>query len=329
MNTTFSNKQGGVALVTAMFFIAIVATLATFLAVSQQTWLRQAQNLSDLSQADGITRGAIQLAGVLLLENAKKSSAITDLAEILNKPVPLPVDGGFVTIEIEDAQSRFNLNNLVTGVGTNRAANENEVVSFEQLLIDLDLDTSLKSSLVDWLDPDTNVESNGGAEDLDYANQAPPYRAANRALESVDELRRVRGFTREVVEKLRDHVTALPNDGNAIPINVNTAKPEVIAAVTRVPVSALPSAADGKNARLFTSKQNFEASLPNAQGTRGIQANRGSYDVKTDMFTVKVTTQVGRITRRTDALVQRSSGQLIVHWQQPTRWQIVPDEPDA
>lgn len=310
---------------TAMFFIAIVATLATFLAVSQQTWLRQAQNLSDLGQADGITRGAIQLAGVLLLENAKKSSAITDLAEILNKPVPLPVDGGFVTIEIEDAQSRFNLNNLVTGVGTNRAANKNEIEAFERLLIDLDLDTSLKSSLLDWLDPDANVESNGGAEDLDYANQEPPYRPANRALESVDELRRVKGFTSEVVEKLRDVVTALPMDGGPIPVNVNTAKPEVVAAVTRVPVAMLPSASEGKNARQFTSKQDFDALLPNNQGNAG---NRGSYEVKTDMFKIKVLARVGRITRRTDALVKRNNGTLVIHWQEPTRWQIEPNKPD-
>jgi len=142
-------KQRGVALVTAMFIIAIVATLATFLAVSQQVWLRQAQNLADLGQADGIVRGAIELAGIALVLDAKNTS-FDALDEEWGKPVVLPVEGGFVTIEAKDAQSQFNLNNLVTGTQGSRTLNTTEIAVFEQLLSELGLDTNLRGALVGW-----------------------------------------------------------------------------------------------------------------------------------------------------------------------------------
>ncbi|MFP5350168.1 MAG: type II secretion system minor pseudopilin GspK, partial [Gammaproteobacteria bacterium] len=171
-------KQRGVALVTAMFIIAIVATLAAFLAVSQQVWLRQAQNLADLGQADGIVRGAIELAGIALVLDARNNK-FDALDEEWSKPVVLPVEGGFVTIEAKDAQSQFNLNNLVTGTAGNRTLNPTEIAVFEQLLVELGLDANLKGALIDWLDSDSNVQPGGGAEDLDYVTQPTPYRTAN------------------------------------------------------------------------------------------------------------------------------------------------------
>ena len=316
-------NQRGVALVTAMFIIAIVATLAAFLAVSQQVWLRQAQNLADLGQADGITRGAIELAGIALIEDAKLTK-IDTLAEKWNEPIVLPVDGGFVTIQAKDAQSQFNLNNLVTGPAGSRVLNPTEIGVFEQLLLDLGLDASLKGALIDWLDGDSNVDPGGGAEDLEYASQPTPYRTANQALESVDELKRVKGFTPEVIDKLRDYVAALPSDRGVIPLNVNTADSKTVAAVMRVPAAALESAAGNNSIREFANKQDFDKLFP------GTPQNRGNHDVLTNFFIVKVRSTVGRITRSTDALVERNSGKFIVHWQQPSRFQIArKEEPDA
>lgn len=315
-------KQGGVALVTAMFIIAIVATLATFLAVSQQVWLRQAQNLADLGQADGIVRGAIELAGIALVLDAKNTK-FDALDEEWGKPVVLPVEGGFVTIEAKDAQSQFNLNNLVTGTAGNRALNPTEIAVFEQLLAELGLDANLKAALIDWLDSDSNVQPGGGAEDLDYVTQPTPYRTANGPLESVDELKRVKGFTREVIDKLRPHVIALPVDRGVTPINVNTASSAAVAAVMRMPTAALEAITGKDEVRRFTSVQDFDKLFPAATQTRG------SHNVFTNFFVVTTRVSVGRITRSIDALVERGNDKITVHWQQPTRWQIVSDEPDA
>lgn len=311
-------SQRGVALVTAMFVVAIVATLATFLAVGQQVWLRQVQNLSNLSQADGIGRGAISLAGVLLMHDAKETK-IDDLTELWNKPLPpLPVEGGFVTIRLMDAQGRFNLNNLVTG----DTPNPPEIAVFQRLLTQLDLDINLSEAVVDWLDTNSNVQP-GGAEDLDYINLPTPYRTANTALESVDELKNVKGFTADIVDKLRPFVIALP--GNRTEINVNTAEPEVLAALTGMPASAMKAVVEARDTTPFTDVTQFDNQVRSPQP---IGAGRG---VITNFFIVTVETSVGRIVRRTEALLQRDTvgKPPTVRWQQPARWQVERSKPDA
>ncbi len=315
--------QRGVALVTAMFVVAIVATLAAFLAVSQQVWLRQAQNLSDLAQADGITRGAIELAGIALIEDARLSRNIDTLAEKWNEPVVLPVEGGFVTIRASDAQSRFNLNNLVSGGPGSRVLNGGEIAVFDRLLLELGLDANLKATLIDWLDDNADVDPGGGAEDIEYASQPTPYRTANRALESIDELKSVKGYTPEVIDKLREHVVALPAERGIVPVNVNTANLATIAAVMGKPTAALESTSGKDAVREFRTRQDFDKLFPGAQA--------GSHDVFTNLFIVNVRSTVGRITRSAEALVERSGNDnIIVHWQQPTRWQIQrKEEPDA
>lgn len=307
---------------TAMFIIAIVATLAAFLAVSQQVWLRQAQNMVDLGQADGIIRGAIDLAALVLIEDANKGGNIDTLnrdKDVWNNPITLPVDEGFVTIEVTDAQGLFNLNNLVTGTPGNRALNTTEIAVFEQLLTDLDIDPGLKNALVDWLDDNTSIEPNG-AEDLDYINHSTPYRAANMALETVDELKNVKGFTPDIVDKLRNHVVALPEPTS---VNVNTADPKTLAAVMRMPAATLASAM-GKDAnREFASKQDFDKQFP-------AQQNTGSHDVMSKFFMARIKVRVGRLSRSVDALLQRDGGKAWMLWQQPTRWQIArEEEPNA
>lgn len=306
--------QRGIALVTAMLIVAIVATLAAYLGMSQQVNLRQAQNISDLTQADNISRGAIRYAGVLLARDAKNNN--TDgLNEDWNKPVSLPVEGGFVTIRVEDAQSRFNLNNLVTG----NVPNRDEIAVFRNLLLNQNLDPALSEALVDWLD-DGSSSQPGGAEDIDYLTNDPPYRAANQALASVDELRRVKGFTDEALKKLRPFVVALPGLSRRA-ININTAPTEVLAALVGLPPAALTPVARKPTDKPFTEPGELTQQL---QLNKKIDASHG---VQTAFFLVTIETHIGRSLRRIEALVERRPNGALTHWQQQPPIQIQPDDP--
>lgn len=310
------SAQRGVALVTAMFVVAIVATLSAFLAVSQQVWLRQAQNLSDLAQVEAIGRGAVGFAAVLLAQDTNRN--VDYLSEKWNEPIPpLPVEGGFVTIRIEDAQSRFNLNNVVSG----GQAKKTEVDILRRLLRNFDLDPALADAVVDWIDSDSVVQ--GGAEDLDYINLPTPYRTGSQPLQTVDELRRIKGFSGEIVDQLRPHVTALPNLGDKA-INVNTAGADVLAALTDIPPAAIKPLLEARGINGFTEKKTFADQVP-----KKIDA---TYDVKTQFFLVKVETSIGRIVRRTEALLERQqqgNKSMIVRWHQPQPLQIVRDDSDT
>jgi len=89
----------------------------------------------------------------------------------------------------------------------------------------------LAANLLDWVDAD-DVRQGGGSEDDVYQRMDPPYRAANRPLLSLDELRLVEGFDGALVEALRPYVTVYPIAGTG-GVNLNTAPSWVLAQLTR------------------------------------------------------------------------------------------------
>jgi general secretion pathway protein K len=312
------SAQRGVALITAMLIVAIIATLATSLALGQQVWLRQTQNLTDLAQAERVRQGALEYAAAMLERDAKNAqTGKTDtLKEAWAQPIPpLPVAGGVVLISVTDAQARFNLNNLVReGQGSSV-----DIRIYTQLLTQLGLPTDLVNPLVDWLDVDS-VTLPGGAEDLDYLNRDPPYRAANQALRSFDELRLVKGYTDEVLAKLAPFVTVLPEPR---PINVNTADATVLAALTGADTAQTEQIVKARENNPINDKAAFQALFP------GTQLNPASYDVLSGYFIVSVETRIGRIQRRTEGLIERpvvNNARAVVRWYRQPPIPITIDE---
>jgi general secretion pathway protein K len=122
-------------------------------------------------------------------------------------------------------QGRFNINNLVKDDG---AIDDVQVQVLQRLLDTLELDPGIAQAAVDWIDPDQEGLFPDGAEDGDYVAYDPPYRAANRYLVSVSELRLVKGVDMEAYTKLAPYLSALPEFTK---INVNTVSPAVLAAV--------------------------------------------------------------------------------------------------
>jgi len=160
-----------------------------------------------------------------VLSDDRRVSIVDHLGEpwALRLP-PMPVDNGRLAGFIEDQQGEFNLNNLVN----DGKVNLRQLAHFRHLLTILDLPADLADALADWLDADSEPQPRGGAEDSYYLKLARPYLAANRPLVDVSELALVRGFDDKARARLRPFITALPR---FTAVNVNTASPEVLAAV--------------------------------------------------------------------------------------------------
>jgi general secretion pathway protein K len=99
---------------------------------------------------------------------------------------------------------------------------------FIDLLGRVDVDQRYADLLVDWLDPDSNPQPNGGGEDTLYLTQAPPYRPPNTFIWNVSELLALPGFGAENYAKIAPFVSALPTDDK---LNVCTASGVVLDAV--------------------------------------------------------------------------------------------------
>ena len=304
-----------------MLVVAIAATTAAYLSLDQQIWLRQVQNLSDRAQAEVVRSGALEWAITILAKDAKDNQT-DDLTENWAKPLPpLAVEGGQVTGLITDAQGLFNINNLVRG----NEPSKSDVGVFRQLLQSLSLDPNLTDAVVDWIDNNSTVQPYG-AEDLDYLQMKTPYRAANQPMQSVDELRLVRGFTPEIVEKLRPWITALPQPTE---INVNTAPKEVLGALFYT-VNAPAAIEQIVAQRPYKSTGDIQAKNPQLPPAGGNTI--APYGIKSSYFEVTVETRFGRYQRTTQALIQRgaddSSSRVLWHRQRlPTKMATSDEKP--
>lgn len=234
-----ARAQAGVAIVTALLIVMLAATLASFLLAQQSEALTRLERSNERGQLLLHANTTLDWARGALLAQQRNSTYVS-----LNQPwaqglVAQPMETATGSGVLVDAQSRFNLNNLVGSDGKRRDA---DVEVFSRLLTQLQLDPSLADAVVDWIDADNQVSGTRGAENDYYWSQRKPWRAANRALVQVDELARVRGITPEVLAKLRPYVTALPlrtsdqaGQGSADQIrtrvNVNTASKEVLSAL--------------------------------------------------------------------------------------------------
>jgi general secretion pathway protein K len=136
----------------------------------------------------------------------------------------IPVENGSLAGHIEDEQGKFNLNNLLQ----DGKINHGQLTQFKRLLVILALPPMLADTLADWLDTDNMPQPQGGAEDAFYLSLPQPYLVANQPLTDIAELALVAGFEDSVRARLRPFVTALPG---VTPVNVNTATPEILAAI--------------------------------------------------------------------------------------------------
>jgi len=284
------------AVITAILVVALVASAASFMAWQQQLWLRQVENLGGQAQSRVVALAALQWARSALAQDAR-SSSVDHLGEGWAQPLsPLPVEGGELSGGLSDQQGLFNLNSLVRE-GKASAA---DLAVFQKLLDLLQLPPGLAGAVVDWIDPDAEPTYPGGAEDMDYLALDPPYRAANRALTTVDGLYRINGFDAARVERLRAFVTALPQ---ATPVNVNTAPAEVLAAVAGLSLDQARALVAARKARHFADLADFRERLPQPEAP----LNETLLSVDSRYFLVTGHARFGRAKAGCQALLEREA----------------------
>jgi len=224
-------RHRGVALIIALVVVALATLLSTRIGVDSRMDQRRATNLLAQEQAFDLALGAEAWAIEVLKQDAATNKRTTLDAVWATPLPPLPIDGGQLQASLEDMQGRFNLNNLVTPKGVQ---NPLALAQFSRLLASLGLETKWATLMLDWIDADTVVTGNEGAEDAYYTGLQPAYRPPNRPITSTSELLALPDFGIERYNTIAPYVAALPV---GTPLNVCTASGVV-----------LDSLADGLNA---------------------------------------------------------------------------------
>jgi general secretion pathway protein K len=299
-------SQQGVALVTALLVVSLVTVAAVAMAARFQVDMRRTGNLLNGEQAYAYALAAESWAYVILRRDTKESKHDSLDEDWSTALPPIPVEGGFVNGQVEDLQGRFNVNNLFSAGGE---LDKNQLDYYKRLLEVLGLEPELAAALQDWIDPDINATFPDGAEDDEYLLADVPYRAANRPLVDISELRLVKGYTPEVLAVLEPHVTALPA---ATKINVNTATPLVLLALhadlEEDDVEQLIADRDKElDGEPFTDTKAFLAH----DALAGLEL-LVDVDIKSDWFSVHTDVSVGRGLARLESRMVRAANKLQV-----------------
>lgn len=298
-------RTHGAAVVLAMLLAAFAAAVAATVFADQQRWSRAVLNRRDQVQAQALAIAGIQWSRQILYDDARRT--VTDhLGEpwALTLP-PIPLDNGEILGAIADAQARINVN-VLSGTGAVAALQRDRIV---RLFAQRGGPSAALDAIADWIDPD-DIPRPGGAEDGYYGAQAESGLAANAPLVRTAELAVVRGVAPAALAAITPFIAALPA---GTPVNVNTAPPEVLAAIVEgLAGDALASFVAGRSQKPFTTIAEFRARLPQGTTLRGDDG----LAVKSDYFYVTVEARQGITRARARALVRRAgSAWPTVVWQ--------------
>ncbi len=281
-----SARSRGVALISALLVVALATTAAVALTTSMQLNLRRSANLYMRDQAWQYLLGVEEFAKVLL-----QQAIIHDkLDKLLGEERMLPVEGGVVSGRITDLQAGINLNDLI---GAKDKVNPEARARAEALFKARGVDPRRIDALIDWLDNNRQPTGNDGAEDNYYFGLQPPYRAANRQMESLSELYLIRDMTAEDIKALVDNqvdgkpvplLNVIHKDklGGLTPVNINTASEDVLEAIGIV---------DIKN--IVDNRPWKKPPTPRDMGLKARQKVTG-IGVKSDYYLLEASARIGR-----------------------------------
>ena len=244
--------QRGVVLLSVLLILSLLTALIYQLVARHSLLIAQARQTFAGDQAMSYALGAESFARQLLYADWNDTGKGLDtLQESWAQPLePFEIENGFLEIQIQDLNSCFNLNSILTTSdrpdqseagdqveegaqvnaeergGTSTAGN---MQRFKLLLRNQNIPDSVADAWIDWIDSDEQI-TGFGAEDGDYLLHSKPYRSANRAAGHLSELALLKDIEPQYVDILQGLACVLPS--TELKININTAPAALLAAMS-------------------------------------------------------------------------------------------------
>ena len=344
------HRARGAAIVTVLLIVTLATVVVSSLFWREHVAVRSVENRLAMAQTRWIERGAIDYARLILALD-RRQSVVDHASEPWATPVQdtrldETITGGarlddraqapaLLAGQIQDAQARINLNNLVSAGTVDR----DEVEAFERLLVLLGRPKGLAENLVARLQraqppvaPGAGAQASaqGAAPGAAQAGaQAAGQGAGTQAGQAVAaaptalrmkrlaDLLEVPGFDRDTVQALEPFAIFLPTLERTL-VNINTAPAEVIAA--RVPQLDGNLAA----ARAFVERRqrqtyyNSVADASQALSLRDLASlPQQRWSVASSYFVLRGVIRFERVVSRTDTLLARrgNTQNVEVEWQ--------------
>ncbi|MDK2743970.1 MAG: type II secretion system minor pseudopilin GspK [Nitrospira sp.] len=297
--------ERGVALLLALLILTLLTALILEFDAEARREYRAAATFRDDYKASMLTRAAVQAARAVLQQDlmrekmtGQKYDGPTDIWAMPIKNYA--IGDGFLTAQIQDEMGKLNLNDLASSSGS-EVEQKKKVLRVKRLFELLRVNPNLVDALIDWVDQD-EVPQPTGAESLYYQSLRPPYRSANSPLPGLGDLRLIKGFTPDIIERISPYVTVYPLEGGAA-VNLNTADPIVIQ--TLDPSISQTVAIEIVQGRPYKTKVELDR-IGNFQEIG--RALRNDYDVRSDYFSARLTITINETTKSSLAILRRDAG---------------------
>ena len=304
-----SQRQRGVAIVTALLLAALAITLVMSLFGQQNVQVRSIENQRYQLQKQWVMRGALDWARLILREDARNNQV-----DYLGEPWSVPLeetrldqyvdngrgseDDSDATLSgyIIDAQSRLNLTNLSVGGVIDQPTLE----AFKKLLAAQGMDSALALATAQMV---ASTQSQAAQLNPDGSIGAAAVSAKILAMTQVDDLLAIPGFTPAAVAKLRDLLVFLPV---ATPININTASAQVISArIAGISVSDAQQIVTDRDQAYYRDLVDLNARW---KGGKTALPGASVVNTQTSYFIVHGHVRLGRSVLDQDALIERRPG---------------------
>lgn len=295
--------RSGFALVLTLVVTALMVAVAVemihqvYVDVSLSRGFRDGQQASILAES-GVTGGA------KLLQMGLSGRSYTSLTDKWATPIKLDDEVGSLEITISEESAKININSLVQP-NSNYDPFIHSIV--KRLGKRLQLPEDVWGALADWIDSDDQPRS-GGVETPYYRSLKQGYNARNGKLTTLMELSLVKGFTPELLGKLRPFVTIWSDQAGApvSTININTAPKEIIAALDdRIDDRLAERIMEERQLTPF--KSTTELSRVPGLGSIAIGL-QGKISVKGNLFKIKSIAKVKDAGRTVEAVVRLGGG---------------------
>lgn len=217
-------RQKGVVIVIALFFVALVVTIAYIMIARLDRDVRRTTLILRNTQAELYAQGSIAWALDTLHNNFLKQKNDKPVDSLPLKSPVNKIGGYLIKSTLYDMQDRFNINTII-----NPDANRDFYKLIKLALPELSSEElqRIVESVTEWIKPDKDENTSLSRY---YLGLPEAYRSAHRAMNSISELRMVKGITPEIYNVLKAYLTALPENESAI--NVQTANITVLASLS-------------------------------------------------------------------------------------------------
>ena len=275
------NNESGMALVITLMITAMLVVVIAEIAYGVHLHQSMSAIFTDSQDAGLLAEGGVDLAGAAIKDMTEDT--YTKIDEDATQAIP--VGENLLSLRARDEQGRVSVKAII--FEGNGEINEKRFAFYERLLKVLDLDPVLADAAADWIDPDSSP------------------------LDSVGELALVKGYSPEVMAKLRPFITAF-SDGL---ININNAPKEVLMALSEDITGDMADAVID-----YRKETPFEGILKigNVEGFSPgvVDSIRDLITVKSDIFRIFSKGSSGEAMREVEAVVRLGEKNKRLFWRE-------------